>query len=150
MVQIKLTEFTSYELPDLLEFIKLQDEHEYSITLPKNTAAFKDDNFNIFLEYYSAAFVGQQLWQISDTFSYAVPCFKKPGQFSFQITTHDKIQLTETLYFLVKGFLSNPDQNFSNQFKIGAARFFEDMLNRKGDIACWALIRLTDLFLAES
>ena len=150
MIQIKLTEFTSYELPDLLEFIKLQDEHEYGITLSKNTAVFKDDHFNIFWEYYNAAFVGQQLWNISDTFSYSVPCFKKSGQFSFQVTTYDKVRLAKTLYFLVNEFSSNPDQNFSNQFKIGAARFFEDMLNRKGDIACWALIRLTDLFLTES
>ena len=68
MVQIKLTEFHAYELSDLLEFIQIQDEHEFNITLPKTTLALKDNNFSIFWEYYNAAFIVQKLLKISDTF----------------------------------------------------------------------------------
>jgi len=77
MVQINLPEFFHYDLPQLLEFLNLQDEIEYNITFPTKTTTGIDGNFQVFWEYYNAAHIGQQLHQIATHFIYTVQCTKK-------------------------------------------------------------------------
>ena len=86
MVQINLNEFYIYNWSQLLEFIQLQEGNEYCITIPKKTVATKDCDFNVFWEYYHAAFVGQELAIISRSFSYAIL---------------DKYLFSVTLFFLI-------------------------------------------------
>ena len=71
MVQINLNEFFTYDWPQLLEFIRLQDDEEFTITLPKKTVEITDCNFNVFWEYYHAAYVGQELAKM--LYIFAIP-----------------------------------------------------------------------------
>ncbi|MCW3092193.1 MAG: hypothetical protein JWP81_3262 [Ferruginibacter sp.] len=149
MLQINLSEFYHYELPQLLEFIQVHNETEYNITLPKKTVAGRDCNFNVFWEYYHAAFVGQELWQISTYFTYTVPCIKKAQSFSFQVTVYDQISLAVTLYFLVNGLYVKNDPALGDKYDAAAALLLEESFNGKKSTACWGLIWLANLFLCK-
>ncbi|MEO6547948.1 MAG: hypothetical protein ABIN94_08100, partial [Ferruginibacter sp.] len=144
-----LSEFYHYELAQLLQFIKLQDETEYNITLPKKTVAGKDCNFNVFWEYYHAAFVGQELSEISTHFTYTVPCVKMAQSFSFQVTVHDEISLAVTLYFLANGLYAKKDAALGDKYDAAAALLLEESFNGKKNTACWGLIWLANLYLCK-
>jgi hypothetical protein len=150
MVRINLTEFLNYELQQLLEFIQLQDDNEYNIALPKKTIAGVDCNFNVYWEYYHAAFAGQELAQISTNFTYTVPCLKQHAHFSFSITIYDKALLCVTLFYLINGVYTHKDRMLGEQYNAGAAQLYEEAFNGKEDTACWGLIWIANLFLGKS
>jgi len=136
MVQINLPEFYHYNLPQLLEFLNLQDEKEYNITLPKKTVTGIDKNFQVFWEYYNAAFIGQQLYQIASHFTYTVPCTKKIHYFSFQVTIHDSRQMADVLFYLVSGQAKARNRASIAEYNFEAAKLLEDAFNGKKDTAC--------------
>jgi hypothetical protein len=107
-----------YNWSQLLEFIQLQEGNEYCITIPKKTVAVKDCDFNVFWEYYHAAFVGQELSIISRSFSYTVPCLKKPSQFSFQLVIDDKYLFSVTLFFLINGLYLKTDKLLGDHYDV--------------------------------
>ena len=79
MVQINLNEFQNYSYAQFLQFIHVQNDPNFLLILPKTSIAYKSDDFDVFWEYYNAAFLGQQLWLLSSTFTYTLPCMLTPG-----------------------------------------------------------------------
>lgn len=149
MVQIHLHEFQNYSFPQLLQFVHLQEDPDYLLTLPKTSIAYKLDNIDVFWEYYNAAFVGQQLWLLSSSFAYTVPCMLTPGKFIFQFIAMENEKLAETLYSLVNWLYTKENKILCEEFHGHAAQLFTDAFDDKNDIACYGLIWIAYLFVAN-
>ena len=84
MNQILLNEFHHYSFAQFLQFIHVQNDPDFLLTLLKTFLAYKSDNADVFWDYYNAAFVGQQVWLLSSSFTYTVQCMLTPGESIFQ------------------------------------------------------------------
>ena len=60
-----------------------------------------DKNLFIFLEYHNAAFAGQQLYNVSESFAYYVPCPEKQNPFRFELETSELKRLAAALAFII-------------------------------------------------
>lgn len=83
MIKINIPEFTSYSKETIYEFLILQAETEFEISLRRISEAVIDPNILVSMDYRDAAYAGQLLCQISESFGYYVPYPKKKHVFNF-------------------------------------------------------------------
>ena len=65
--------------------------------MPKETVLFYSSNHDISLEFAIAAYIGQQLNEISSFFTYKIAALAKPDYFIFTFATNDLDVLVEIL-----------------------------------------------------
>jgi hypothetical protein len=101
MISIIANEFSNYTQPTFYEFIRLQQQTHFEIRFPKESIAGKHKNFDVFYEYYLAAYVGDRLFQIATSFAYYVPATNRIDYFKFEVEVADIEKFTATLFELI-------------------------------------------------
>jgi hypothetical protein len=124
----------------------LLDETEYQIIFQKNQQASIDDPFQVFWEYYLALFIGQKLSEISESFSYLVPCEYKIAEFLFYCFIPDREKLADTLDLILQGLDDINGGDKWETFQTGASELLckEEIWD---DIRCIGLYALCEKYL---
>ncbi len=147
MHSIVISEFINYDSKGLYEYIMLQNESHYRIMVEKQTTKSKDEPFDIFWEYYQAAYMGQELFLVADAFAYYVPSIHHTGYFRFDVTINDPEKFAETLYYIIAAYYDT-DDNTSMHFNDHAAKFFDEAYtNEDLEVGCWGLLDIANRHL---
>ncbi len=150
MTTINIHQFAGYTSSDIYQFVMLQAETDFQITIPKKTLAFKDDNFDVFIEYYQLGYAGQLLSEISTSFAYYVPCPSSKKQFVFELITDNAEKLSDLLYLFVQYFIDLADMDIIEKFDIDSTDFYLDAFDGKLDnVGTWGLLWVASLYLQK-
>ncbi len=149
MHTIDIHEFIDYDSASIYKYIMLQNTTEYKVTMYKCTDNPVEDPFDVFWEYYMAAFIGQKLFEISDTYSYYVPPVNATDIFKFFIKISDPEKLIDVLSFVIPGFFVK-DEDVADKFQQQAHDFFQEAFdNEELLVGCWGLLEIANRHLAE-
>lgn len=149
MHKIDITELMDYDAASIYKYIMLQNTNEYEITMYKCTTNPIEEPFDVFWEYYMAAFIGQKLFEVSDTFSYYVPSVYKMDEFKFYIEVSDNEKLIDPLSFVIPGFF-DVGEEIPPKFHQQAHEFFQEAFDYEGLlVGCWGLLEIANRHLAE-
>lgn len=147
MHTISISEFIKYDSKALYQYMMLQNETEYRVMVVKQTTKVKDEPFDIFWEYYQAAYMGQQLYLVADAFAYYVPSIHHTGYFRFDIVTNDPEKFADTLHYIISAYYDT-DEDSCIHFNDHAAQFFEEAFeNEDLEVGCWGLIDIANRHL---
>ncbi|KAA9038722.1 hypothetical protein FW778_14345 [Ginsengibacter hankyongi] len=108
MITIKINEFKGYGLEEFTLFLKESEDNVYEIIVPKKTVAGTSANADIAWEYFTAAYIGRQLYEISSEFCYTAATPKRKGEFGFHITAR-RIEQLAGLLFQASGAFGNAE-----------------------------------------
>jgi hypothetical protein len=140
MHTLNLSELEHYDASSIYQYLLIHDDKQLEIVIHKETVTGVNDNFEIFWEYYLAAFIGQKLSAIAKTFSYYVPSTYVKEVFRFLITVDNWDALTDILHYLVTGiYETDTDTNILLHHE-GAAFLEKASEEQPTDIACWGLL----------
>lgn len=149
MIKVNISDFSDYDNKGIYEFLFLQNETEFEITIPKRSIAHNDENYEVFVEYLSAAYAGQRLSEIAGSFAYYVPCSFNLKPFLFEVTITEMEQLTDILYLLVQGLHDTRANESFLTFHGLAADFLNNAYDNKVECNTWGLLHIANHFLAE-
>lgn len=149
MTKINISDFIDYNSKAVYEFLFLQGETEFEIIIPRESIAGKDDNYCIAIEYINAAYAGQRLAQIADTFAYFVPSEFTKKSFLFEITITNMEELADNLYFIIQGFNFRDTNDTFITFQGLAADFLNDAYDDKIDCKTWGLLHIANDYLSK-
>ena len=149
MLKININELNRYDCKDIYEFLFLKSETVFEITIPRKAAIDKADNYDIFVEYLSAAYAGQQLSEISESFAYYVPAVYCDRPFSFEVTITEMGKMAESLYLIIYSINEEiPSEPFLT-FHSLAADFLTNASSSKIKCNTWGLLYIAKHFLEE-
>lgn len=77
--------------------------------MPRHSFAPADEKSMIATEYYDALYFGQKLSEFSNDFCYNVPSEYCATPFAFEFSTTDMEKLADTLHYLIKGIVVDPE-----------------------------------------
>lgn len=139
MIKIHIKEFLNYNRQEWLQFLRLQKTMAFDICLPKHTVEHFDDNDAIFIEYFIASCIGQDLSSVADDFMYTVPAVDAVGEFSFIVITRKFKKLATVLSLISNGFdiWGDPTPQFFDY-----ALSFTDRLSGDETIECSLLMQV--------
>lgn len=149
MTKINISDFSNYDNKDIYEFLFLQNETEFEITIPKRSIAHDDENYEVFVEYLSAAYAGQRLSEIAGSFAYYVPCTFNLNAFLFEVTITEMEKLADILYLIVQGMHDTTGNEPFLTFHGLAADFLNDAYDNKVECNTWGLLHIANNFLEE-
>jgi len=116
--------------------------------IPRET--IKNDNYDVFTEFLSAAYAGQRLSEIADSFAYFVPNVNSKQPFLFEVAIGDMSKMTEILYLIIKTINgTNSNESFLS-FHSLAADFLSNAINDKIDCYTWGLLYIANRYLKMS
>ena len=149
MIKINTTDFRDYSSKAVYEFLFLQGETEFEITIPREFATDEHENYCIFTDYINASYSGQCLALIADTFAYFVPSefTKKPFQFEIKVTDMEKF--ADTLHFIIQGNNFRDTREPFLTFQNLAFQFLIDAFEDKVECHTWGLLHIANLYLDE-
>ncbi|MEO7264429.1 MAG: hypothetical protein ABIW38_05920 [Ferruginibacter sp.] len=148
MIKIIIPEFIAYESKAIYEFLLLQNDTEFELVIPREATLNSADEELVMFEYLNAAYIGQQLSLIADSFGYHVPTPHKKAPFNFQIQINDMEKLADTLYPIIQGFNYNavePDEFL--QFQDNACDFINDAFTEDYVCNTWGLLYIANQML---
>ena len=148
MTKININKFSSYDSKALYEFLFLQKEKVFEITIPRET--IKNDNYDVFTEFLSAAYAGQRLSEIADSFAYYVPNVNSKLPFLFEITITDIGRMSEVLYLIIKTMNGSTGSESFLSFHSLAADFLTNATNDKIECYTWGLLYIANRYLQMS
>ena len=148
MTKFNIRKFSSYDSKTLYEFLFLQKEKAFEITIPRE--AIKNDNYDVFTEFLSAAYAGQRLSEIADSFAYYVPCVNSKQPFLFQATITERGKMAEILYLLISIFNGPAGSESFLAFHSLAADFLTNATNNKIECYTWGLLYIANRYLQMS
>ncbi len=141
MLILHIDDFADYDFKTVYEYLMDQEESSFEIIIPKENVPDKDDQFFLFLDYYLAAFAGEKLSEVANTFSYYVPSVSEVSHFSFQVEVSDREKLADVLYFIVRGYYDPGDVGEEFSFYERAAQFHQKAWETF-EAACWGLVQI--------
>lgn len=143
MIKINLLEFTNYSKGEWLQFLHLQKTMAFNICVPKHTVEHFNDRDAIFIEYFIAACIGQDLSAVAEDFMYAIPPVDAVGEFSFIIIVRNFKKLAQVLCLLANGFnlWGDPTPAFFDY-----ALSFPKRLSDDDTLACELLLQVCEQF----
>ncbi len=147
MQQINIHDLKNFTPKLILEYLADTKGSAFEIHIPPDQVDPDDNNFSIFWMFHTAAYAGQRLHNISETFSYYVPCPGTKENFIFRITINDKPKLAHCLAFIISGYFDNDTEML--RFNEEAAKFFIDSFEGKVDAATWGLLTIANDYLAK-
>ena len=115
--------------------LRIHDEDVYEISIPKSTQLFFSSSEDIAIEYLTAAYVGQELAEITDKFEYNEIQPQDHESISFFVEKADPIKLAEILFCISVGFGSG-DEEDSFSFNEGVSDFADKIAKKKVAVAC--------------
>lgn len=150
MLKININEFYNYDSKAIYEFLFLQSETEFEITIPRNAGIGKADNYHIFVEYLTAAYAGQRLYEIAESFAYYVPSLHGKCPFLFEVSLTELGRMAETLYLIIHSINDKiPTETFLT-FHSLAADFLTNVFNDKIECNTWGLLWIANQYLQKS
>jgi len=150
MLKINITEFNQYDSKAIYEFLFLKSETEFEITIPKKTVAGTCDSYDVFEEFLSAAYAGQRLSEIAESFAYYVPSVYCNRPFVFEATITEMGKLAEVLYIMVHSINEKiPCETFLT-FHSLAADYLTNVFNDKTECNTRGLLSIANQYLQKS
>lgn len=149
MIKINTNEFKNYENKGIYEFLLLQNETEFEIIIPREAVEGINDQYELVVEFLSAAYAGQLLSAIANCFAYYTPCSNKTMPFYFQVVVTDIEKLTDTFYYIIQGFNDPDGGEIFLDFHTKAADFLNDVYNNKIECKTWGLVHIANNFLQQ-
>jgi hypothetical protein len=143
MTKIHIKEFTGYDKKDWLQFLRLQRTMAFDVCFPKHTVEHLDDRDAIFIEYFIASCIGQDLSSVAEDFMYTVPAVDEAGEFNFIVITRNFKKLAAVLSLISNGFniWNDPTPQFFDY-----ALSFPDRLADDEPIECSLLMHICEQF----
>jgi len=149
MLKININEFNRYDSKEIYEFLFLKSETVFEIEIPRKEVIGKADNYDVFVEYLSAAYAGQRLSEIAESFAYYVPSVHSNCPFLFEVTITEMGKMTEALYLIIHSINDKiPNETFLT-FHSLAADFLTNVYNDKIECNTWGLLHIAKHFLEE-
>ena len=148
MQKINLDELEGYDLQIIAEYLEGLEgnRNHFEICIDK-VQYYPEIPYTVFWNYCLAAYAGQQLHDIADSFSLYVPCPKKLEGFRFTIEVSDLSALAQTL-LRIAGWYTIGDDTIPEFFKLAAA-YYNDAWDDFERSACWGLLRVADDYAEE-
>lgn len=122
MVTIRINEFKGYGLEELTLFLKEADDNIFEIVIPKETTLAASTKNDIAWEFFSAAYIGQRLYELSSEFCYISAKPAVAGIFGFHIATGLIDQLAGFL-FQASGVFGNSEVSEPINFALDVGAF---------------------------
>jgi hypothetical protein len=130
MVTIRINEFEGYGLDEFKLFLKESEDNIYEIVIPKEASFADSTNTDIAWEFFSGAYIGQRLYEISSEFGYVTAQPGHPGTFGFNLQTKKVNQLADFL-FQASGAFGNTAVTEPFDFALDIGAFIADFTNRQ-------------------
>jgi hypothetical protein len=141
-------EFTGYEHKDIYAYLLTNNETAYRIIMEKHFVAPEDDNMEIATEYYDALYFGQKLAELSIDFTYNVPSQFSAAPFVYEFTTTDMEKLADTLFYLIRGILSDAETTaVMEKYWDEKELFWAQYCNDEIDPVCHGLLHIMEKML---
>ena len=147
MTKININKFSNYNSKSLYEYLFLQREKVFEITIPRK--AIKKDSYDIFSEYLSAAYAGQRLSEIADSFAYYVPDVNSNRPFIFEVTIPEIGKMAEILYLIIQTINGTTGSERFLSFHSLAADFLTNASNNWIECHTWGLLQIANRFFKD-
>ena len=144
MLKININELNRYDSKTLYEFLFLQRETVFQITIPRKAAAAKSNNYDVFEEFLTAAYAGQRLSEIAESFAYYVPCVYNKQPFLFEVTITEMGKMAEALYIIIHSVNDKIPSEIFLTFHSLAADFLTNAYNDKIKCNTWGLLHIAN------
>ena len=150
MTKININKFSDYDSKTLYEFLFQKRETVFEITIPRQVVTGETDNYDVFTEFLSAAYAGQRLSEIADSFAYYVPCVNSQRPFLFEVTITEMGKMAEILYLIIKTINGTTGSESFLSFHSLAADFLTNAVNDKLECYTWGLLYIANRYLQMS
>jgi hypothetical protein len=147
MQTINIHDLKNYNAKLITEYLFQQNDNAFEIIVPRDQYDEEDINFSIFWQYYTAAYAGQKLYNISTSFASYIPCPEKQNPFRFEIEVADIQRLAGVLAFIITGYYTKNDSMI--RFNQEAAIYFSDAFEGKTDSETWSLLHIANKYLGK-
>jgi len=148
MIKININELSNFDSTALYEFLFLKRESVFEITIPRET--IKSDNYDVFNEFLSAAYAGQRLSEIADSFAYYVPYVNSKQPFLFEVTITEMGKMAEILFLIIKTINGTTGSESFLSFHSLAADFLTNAIHDKIECYTWGLLYIANRYLQMS
>ena len=149
MLKININEFNRYDSKSLYEFLFLQNETLFQITIPRKVIAGTCENYDVFEEYLLAAYAGQCISEIAESFAYYVPSVSGKKPFLFEVTITEMGKMAEALYNIIHSVNDKTPGEIFLAFHSLAADFLTNAINGRIECSTWGLLHIANHFLEE-
>lgn len=147
MTTINIEHLKNYNRKLVAEYLLQQGDNAFEIIIPRDQFDTDDINFSIFWQYYTAAYAGQRLFNISTSFACYVPSPEKKNPFRFEIEVADIQPLAAVLAFIITGYYTNNDSMI--RFNQEAGIYFSDAYEGKTISETWSLLHIANKYLGK-
>ncbi|HEX4877992.1 MAG TPA: hypothetical protein VFV31_15045 [Chitinophagaceae bacterium] len=138
MICIDLHEIRHYNNKLIADFLGDKEEKEFAVVIPLSIDK-EDVNYSVFYQYALAAYAGEKLSAISESFGYYVPCPKRGGPIRFDFVTTNREALVTLLYALAEGIRLSAEEE-GLQFYDEAIQYFSDYFDGRLKSVCSSLL----------
>lgn len=145
MIEINIREFKGYDKEAFLDFLELQEGDEIRVSVPKQTALYRNSHLDIATEYTHMLLLGQKLCALAGDFLYELPRLDARDRFVFYVRRWQTGPLAELLALLIS-FQAEENLDAYVDFDVEAA----ELLGRGGEeveYACYDFYVLASNFL---
>ncbi|HVT84288.1 MAG TPA: hypothetical protein VHD35_03755 [Chitinophagaceae bacterium] len=147
MTSINIHDLKNYNAKLIAEYLFQQNDNAFEIVIPRDQYDDEDINFSIFWQYYTAAYAGQKLFNISTSFASYIPCPEKKNPFRFEVEVPDIHRLAAVLAFIITSYDTNDDSMI--RFNQEAAVYFSEAFEGKTDSETWSLLHIANKYLGK-
>jgi hypothetical protein len=130
-----------------MEYLFHLDDTEFEIIISRDRVDPDDKNFSIFWQYHTAAYAGEKLFKVSESFAYYVPCPEKDNPFRFEIKVTDIKRLALALRFIITGYYD--ENRITIRFNEQAGQYLNDAFEGKVESNTWGLLHIANNFLSK-
>lgn len=146
MITIFTEDFEQYNYQEFYSFLMRQEERHFEILFTKIGTEDEGDPFANYQMYLYAAYCGQLLHDISESFGYYVPCRNSYNSYRFEIETEDMESLAEILADMSNTYYEWKDPEKAIAFQQKASDYFMESYDETIDQATVGLIVIADYF----
>ena len=142
MHTLVLNELQGCNFSGVYSYLMENPDSFYSIHLNKIYPG-KKDYYSTFNNYSFAAFIGEKLFEVSETFAYWVPPDLVKEPFIFELQVRDIDHFGDVLFYIISSYL-NKDKDLYATFEAAVWKFYDVAWHGEPDYACWGLITVAD------
>jgi hypothetical protein len=147
MQRINLHDLKNYTAGLIAELLSQQNDNAFEIIIPREPLDPDDKDFSIFWQYHMAAYAGQQLYNVAESFAYDVLCPKKLTAFRFEIEVSETERLAAALAFICCGYFDNDEAML--KFNQDAADYLSNSFEGTISCATWGLLSIANDHLGK-
>lgn len=150
MLKINIHELNLYDSKSIYEFLFLKSETVFQITIPRKVLAGTIDNYDVFEEFLSAAYAGQCLSEIAESFAYYVPCIYSKQPFLFEVTITEMGKFAQVLYIIIHSGNDKIPSEIFLAFHALAADFLTNVINDQKECNTLGLLCIANQYIQRS